>query len=363
MHNQNQSSAALAAAGTPAQGQPTSAAAAAHYVVSPAISKYRQRREGAREDLQTNLRSSRSSDPFLKGLLLSPSGSDAAQQGNASRTVGDPVSPNIPPAPTLTRAVTGDGSDAGPSTQKVFTQTAAARSRSRERGNSFGAPDRQAGGLQSVFSVFFGQSAAHANNEVRAQREMATNGNTQAGTRSAYRDTEGAAGSNSGAATPTSALVIPESIRASSGSALPRDEERSGEVVENALSSSFPPSNLGTLTFSAANRDLGFRQVVNLAEVGNVNASLLRSPLPGETGDYSGAGSTGRSPYTVDDTPAEEVVPVVHNLDVADNIPAQYSLPVVLAAFDGARALQEVIQLLPVPLRDFSVDIVVFLLR
>jgi hypothetical protein len=367
MHNQNQSSAALAAAGAPAPGQSTSAAAAAHYVVSPAISKYRQRREGAREDLQTNLRSSRSSDPFLKGLLLSPSGSDAAQQGNASRTAGDPVSPSIPPAPTLTRAVTGDGNDAAPSAQKAFTQTATARSRSRERGNSFGAPDRQAGGLQSVFSVFFGQSAAHANNEVRAQREMSANGNTQAqaqaGARSAYRDTEGTTGSNSGAVTPTSALVIPESIRASSGSALPRDEGRSGEVVENALSSSFPPSNLGTLTFSAANRDLGFRQVVNLAEVGNVNASLLRSPLPGEAGDYSGVGSTGRSPYTVDDTPAEEVAPVVHNLDVADNIPAQYSLPVVLATFDGARALQEVIQLLPAPLRDFAVDIVVFLLR
>jgi hypothetical protein len=158
-------------------------------------------------------------------------------------------------------------------------------------------------------------------------------------------------------------LAIPESIRASSGSALPSEEGRTGEVVENALASSFPPSNLGSLTFSAANRDLGFRQVVNLAEVGSVNASLLRSPLPGEVGDHSAVGSTARSPYTIDDTPAEEVVPVVHNLDVADNIPVQYSLPVVMAAFDGARVLQEVIQVLPAPLRDFAVDIVVFLLR
>jgi hypothetical protein len=369
MHNQNQSSAALATAGTPAHGQ-VSGAAAAHYVVSPAISKYRQRREGAREELQTNLRSSRSSDQFLKGLLLSPTGSDATQQGNASRGGAmDPASPIL--APTLTRAVTGDGTDAAPAAPRAFSQAATARSRSRERGNSFGAPDRQSSGLQSVFSVFFGQSVAPSNSDVRAQRGMSTSGTapqvpvsrTEDTGRSAVQDVTGARGESSTAVTSTSALAIPESIRASSGSALPRDEGRSGEVVENALSSSFPPSNLGSLTFSAANRDLGFRQVVNLAEVGNVNAPLMRSPLPGEAGDYSAVGSTARSPYTIDDTPAEDVVPVVHNLDVADNIPAQYSLPVVMAAFDGARVLQEVIQVLPAPLRDFAVDIVVFLLR
>lgn len=118
---------------------------------------------------------------------------------------------------------------------------------------------------------------------------------------------------------------------------------------------------------STANRDQGMQHIVSLAEVGSVISPRVRtqsnlddtvfSMLEGKTQKQQQQTADPNTPLS--DLPAQPIL----NLDTADNIPVQYSLPVVLAAFNGARVLQEVVELLPAPLRDFSVDIVVFLLR
>ena len=140
------------------------------------------------------------------------------------------------------------------------------------------------------------------------------------------------------------------------------------------VASSYPPSSLGgirkftetkTTHNNSNNKDdssAGFHQVVTLAEVGNIESPAELKNFSHENGVFSFV-ATNAAARLAADTTIEDIVPVVHNLDVADNIPVPYSLPVILSAFNGARVLQEVVDMLPAPLRDFSVDIVVFLLR
>jgi hypothetical protein len=61
--------------------------------------------------------------------------------------------------------------------------------------------------------------------------------------------------------------------------------------------------------------------------------------------------------------PIQDVPIPILDLDVAENIPINFSLPAILSLFQSDRLFQDVIELLPYTLRDFAVDIVIFLLR
>jgi hypothetical protein len=409
-----------ASTGTPVPSSAGGATAAGgHYMVSPAISKYRQRREGFQRDdsyltgAYGSLRNSRSSEGLLKSLAHVAQGAVAGVlrrdiPGYHSRNdIHTPLSePSSVPAvaPTLARSVTtlvptapkvpllttstsdGDapvpaGTGAETSTVKT-TSSAVPTARGVMRGHS---TNTATAGIHAVLSaVFFGQNLTHAGIAQPSASAQAPE--------SSFRDIASAkAAQDTNTSERLSSRPLPPpptSVRSKTGPAEPRagpvpiaasrDEwsqpSHSGAnntTNEVVLSASYPPSALNSSNLSNANREMGFQHVVDLAEVGGMHVPPSRSPLPtsGEDNLFSTLGnnnSHSKSPFA-DETPgyaAEDTMPVVvHSLDVADNIPPQYSLPVVLSAFDGCRVLQEVIDRLPGPLRDYSVEIVVFLLR
>jgi hypothetical protein len=387
-------------------------------MVSPAISKYRQRREGFQRDdsyltgAYGSLRNSRSSEGLLKSLAHVAQGTVGGAlrrdiPGYHSRNdIHTPLSePSSVPAvmPTLARSVTtmpaapkvpqlttstsqGDapvpvGTGADPNTVKT-TASVVPTARGVARGHS---TNTATGGIHAVLSaVFFGQNLTHAGIAQPSAAAQAPE--------SSFRDIASAkAAQDAKTSERLSSRPLPPpptSVRSKTGPAEPRagpvpiaaardewsqpshssaNNTTNNEVV---LSASYPPSALNSSNLSNANREMGFQHVVDLAEVGGMHVPHARSPLPPSGEDlYSTLGnnnSHSKSPFA-DETPgyaAEDTMPVVvHSLDVADNIPPQYSLPVVLSAFDGCRVLQEVIDRLPGPLRDYSVEIVVFLLR
>lgn len=374
----------------PINGAHAAAPASAHYLVSPAVSKYRQRRETRekdREDPQNSLRNSRSSEHFFKNMLTT----------SQSLTGGEQPSPPVPVTvlasraardvtPTRAHSLSVSATSSVPISTKapLVSNSTIDNNRSatdsmnqnqvrggRERVNSYSAAESKdyrhtsapaATGFGALVSAFFGQAASHAS-QVRKQRETSsasatptiTHSDAQRGA-SSFREVDGHR---------STSRVKGDSSRIEASSASQGDGG-AGEVVQNQASS-YPPSALGTLNISSANREHGFQHVISLAEVGGVTAPLIVTPLIGGAPvDDTVYTIIGRSGF-----PGEELAlfddlsapPLVHCLDVADNIPVQYCLPALLAAFNGARVLQEVLELWPEPLREFSVEIVVFLLR
>ena len=349
-----------------------------HYLVSPEVSKFRRRREGARDESSpatssgtNSLRNSRNGDLFksftsVQNTTTAPAGgggvekrsdSSSIQQGTAANQTSHPVQ----------RTISANGSTAA-STSTGVASGASGLGRMRERGNSFGNErsyqSATTGGIKAYISAIFGQVTSTSNElPVRPPPSRPTPILSDV---SCFREVDVPSPApvpinRSGPAYPTSGI-------ARLGESSARTDHTPAMMTEsNPLSSSFPPASLSSMNMSTANRDQGMQHIVSLAEVGSVISPRVRtqsnlddtvfSVLEGKTQQQQQQTTDLNTPLS--DLPAQPIL----NLDTADNIPVQYSLPVVLAAFNGARVLQEVVELLPAPLRDFSVDIVVFLLR
>ena len=295
-----------------------------HHLVSPAINKYRQRRESSAYDLNS-IKNSRSSEHVLRNMLTSSNSLHGINTNDRTVSSLPPTATsarNDPSPPIGQRAAgTANARNASPSAMNSLTargeKSLLPAPPARVRGSSFGAdsskPRLPAGGFGAAIASFL---------------HNVTN--------------------------PTSDK---------------REDSRSGEVVQNMIASSFPPSTMGQLNSTVANRDHGFQHIVSLAEVDGMNGI---APL-GECSPFANLDAIDdhlystdgfkRSPFGLLEDSNLEEVQVVHNLDVAENVPLQYSLPAVLSAFNSARGLVDVIELWPEAVRDFSVEIIVFLLR
>lgn len=367
--NHSQSSAHLHSAHlhpTSSFGVPGASQAAAlpggpsHHLVSPAISKYRQRRESC-QDLGS-LKNSRSSEHFLRNMMTSSNslhGFTTSERGiltlpPAVAAVTSAPAPVQTPAYAVPTAFSGTARNPSPSAATAFGrgETHTIPQPARARGSSFGAdsikPRPNAGGFGAAIASFLHQVANHAND---------TMGNNASQLKSAddtlFRDVE-------------SLKDIPQAAMTARKSR--EDARLSGDSGQNMVSSSFPPSSMGAMNSTAANKELGFHHhIVSLADVGGVSGvnGLSASPLPGveSMGDLYSTTGSAKSPFGLLEDGVFDEVQVVHNLDVAENIPLQYSLPALLSAFNSARVLSEVIDMWPEAVRDFSVEIVVFLLR
>lgn len=379
-----------------------------HYLVSPAISRYRQRRgDGMHRDdsylagAYSDLRNSRSSEGFLKGL-----GAVHAAIGIHGKDLSDPVrtpqsdhggigiTEAVLPVPSLARSATesvatvsarlaaAKNAEASLVSENSVAPSSTAAGATASR-NGAGARERQAGEVkppQSVWSkVFFGQTvlmpgpSANQGTAEPVGRQQRSASQPQAlegvfGDVDSVKFPDSATGGQSSRGTASSAGVTPISI--------PTREERSFSNNSNevVVSQSYPPSSLSNFNLSNANREMGFQHVAAQPEKGHTPTPPARFAPPASHGGLhfalhhnTNTQDHTRSPFSLDDFNAsiqDDGVPAVpHNLDVADNIPPQYSLPVVLASFDGARVLTEITDHLPAPLREFTVDIVVFLLR
>lgn len=394
------------------------APASAHYLVSPEVSKYRQRRElrererdDPKQQLHYSMPNSRSSEHnFNNSLATSHSLPDAPHKQTSqplppvssaaaadSKPSNKAYLTNKEVTPKRSHSLTGDGTSTYVGSVSASSGSSAGRvseaptlsgygnngsggdqASGRERVHSFSATEKreqhpsaaEPSSAWSLVSAIFGHAATHAS-QVRKQRGS-YNGSASTSAAEAMPGMGYNKSSTAGAELVNSRSRPQQVARGNRGD---DDRESIGtrEVVQTQAASSYPPSALlGKLDVSSANREHGFNHVVSLAEVGGVSAPLTIAQVLG-TGSSSATiddamyNLSGRSNYynqQGEGTPrCDDSAPPVHCLDVADNLPPQYSLPALLSAFNGARPLQEVLEMWPEPLREYSVEIVVFLLR